>query len=467
MNAKTTAASGAPKAQEVCIDLPGESVQCWRSSDNIKVVLRKHRDVFFDIHLTPGASYTVESVQEFYCARDKKLMKRATFKDGERLHLWVGREFNGILQLKAGAKILSTFEPNKLDTKTSGADPKSKPEPLMIILGKKELQGPLACTRTDPFGVSNAQGIFKPMFDPKMSFLKAYGTEFDYQYTQQQPEIRDYACVTEALAVEIQPQVVRQLDSGVAVEGTIDQVFVPPKPNVKKSDLYAAMGAAAGYISGSDTITANWFKESAGYFQEHWKKMDKILMRVRIEKKVNGKYRVLFKGRPLTRVVSQLLGAAGNAKVAHQRVPLGSPSSAFIDGGFGKTGKAGYGGIKRMMLTTSENFRGGVKIQIIGTVIDLIGDANAVYFDEKGSRDLSEFLGRAGISIAKAGATAALGSAFAAIGVAAATFFVGAGALPVVLAVGVVIGGYIVAATIVDKIDSYFSIKDSVADWAR
>jgi len=464
MNAKTQTAS---TAQEVCIDLPGESVQCWRSSDNIKVVLRKHRDVFFDIHLTPGAFYTIQSEQDFYCPRDKKLTKRVTFQDGERLHIWVGREFKGDLLLKSGNKLLSTFQPNKLDTKTYGSDPKSKPEPLMVILGKKELAAPLACTRSDPFGVSNAQGIFKPMFDPKMSFLKSYGTDFDYQHTQQQPEIKEYACIAEALAAEIQPQVRKQLDTGVTVEGTIDQVFVQPKPDVKKSDLYAAIGTAAGYISGNDTLTANWFKESAGYLQEHWKKMDKILMRVRIEKKVNGMYRVLFKGRPLTRVVSQLLGAAGVAKVAHQRVPLGSASSAFIDGGFGRTGKAGYGGLKRLMFTTSENFRGGVKIQIIGTVIDLIGDANSVYFDEKGSKDLSEFLGRAGVSIAKAGATAALGSAFAAIGVAAATFFIGAGALPVVLAVGVVIGGYILAATIVDKIDSYFSIKDTVADWAR
>lgn len=33
--------------QEVCIDLPGETVQCWRSADNLKVVLKKHRDVIF------------------------------------------------------------------------------------------------------------------------------------------------------------------------------------------------------------------------------------------------------------------------------------------------------------------------------------------------------------------------------------------------------------------------------------
>lgn len=467
MNAKTTATPSAAPAQEVCIDLPGEAVQCWRSSDNIKVVLRKHRDVFFDVNLTTGTSYTVESLHDFYCPREKKLLKRANFQDGEPFHLWVGREFKGGLVLKSGKKILSTFEPNKLDGQKYDAHPKTKPEPLMVILGKKDLTSPLMCTHKDPFGMSGAEGIFKPMFDPKMSFLKQYGTDFDYQYSAQQAEITEYACVTEALAAEIQPQVIKQLDTGVAVQGSIHQIFLPPQSNVQKSDLYAAMGTAAGYISGNETLTANWFKETAGYLQEHWKKMDKLLMFVRIEKKVNGKYRVLFKGRPLVKVISQLLGSATNAKVVHQRVPLGSGASGFIDGGFGKTGKAGYGGIKRMMLTTSENFRGGVKIQIIGTVIDLIGDANTVYFDEKGSKDLSEFLGRAGVSIAKAGATAALGSALAAAGVAFAVFVVGAGAVPVVVAVGVVIGGYILAATIVDYIDNTFNIKNSVADWAR
>lgn len=483
MSTKADSVPKTSKVQEVCIDLPGESVQCWRSSDNIKVVLRKHRDVFFDIHLKAGASYTVESAHDFYSTKDKKLLKRATFQDGERFHLWVGREFRGTLLLKSGTKVISSFEPNKLDTKAYGADPKQKPEPLMVVLGKKELSEPLMCTRGDPFGVSNAQGLFKPMFDPKMSFLKEYGTEFDYQHTTQQPEIREYACVTEALPHEVQPQVLKQLDSGIAVEGTISQIFLQPKPDTKKSYLYTAMAAATGYIAGSEILTANWFKETAGYFQEHWRKMDKILMIARIEKKVNGKYRVLFKGRPLTRVmsrayaaaaaapltsvISQSIGAAVATKAGHQRVPLGSTSSAFLDGGFGRTGKAGYGGVKRMMMTTAENFKGGLKIQIIGTIIDLVGDANAVYFDEKGSKDLSEFLGRAGVSVAKAGATAALGSAFAAIGAAFAITVLGATALPVVLAVGIVVAGYVLAATVVDQIDSYFNIKDSVADWAR
>jgi hypothetical protein len=279
-----------------------------------------------------------------------------------------------------------------------------------------------------------------------------------------------YACVTEGLASEIQPQVLKQLDGGVAVEGTIDQIFIPPKPGTLKSDLYSAMGVAAGYISNNETLTANWFKESAGYMQEHWRRMNKLMMTVRVEKKMKGKYRVLFKGRLISRVASQLMGAAAANKVVHNRVPLGSPTSSFVDGGFSKTGKAGYGGLKRLILTSAENFRGGVKIQIIGTVIDLVGDVNAVYFDEKGSKDLSEFLGRSGVSIAKAGATAALGSVFAAAGLMiVGGIFAAAGvaALPVALVVAVVVGGYIAAATLVDGVDSGLGVKETVAGWAR
>ena len=75
-NVKTKAA---PTVQDVCIDLPGETVQCWRSSDNIKVILRKHRDVIFEIKLAQGQKYTVESTRsDFYNANEKKLIRGAS-----------------------------------------------------------------------------------------------------------------------------------------------------------------------------------------------------------------------------------------------------------------------------------------------------------------------------------------------------------------------------------------------------
>jgi hypothetical protein len=128
--------------QEHCIDLPGESVQCWigGGTDKLKVVLRKHRDVIFDIHLGNGKTYTLETTEsDFYNVRDKKLVYAArhgkvTFSDGERIHVWVSRGFRGALILKCGEHVLSEVRPNEWDTDRHSDDPKEKPAPIIIAL---------------------------------------------------------------------------------------------------------------------------------------------------------------------------------------------------------------------------------------------------------------------------------------------------------------------------------------------
>jgi hypothetical protein len=129
--------------QEHCIDLPGESVQCWigGGTDKLKVILKKHRDVIFDIHLGNGKTYTLESTEsDFYNPRDKKLVYAArhgkiTFKDGERFHVWVSRGFRGELILKTEERVIYKVEPNKLDTQKYSDDPKEKPAPIIIAIG--------------------------------------------------------------------------------------------------------------------------------------------------------------------------------------------------------------------------------------------------------------------------------------------------------------------------------------------
>ena len=149
-----------PDTQTVCIDLPGETVRCWRSKDKLDVILRKHRDVIFQFKLKPGATYTVHSEpadpferppingrereslfsrRDFYNVRNKKLVEarlkhRVTFADGERLHLWVGREFNGVLVVKQGEQVIGRYRPNALAPFNYGPDPKAKPAPLIVVL---------------------------------------------------------------------------------------------------------------------------------------------------------------------------------------------------------------------------------------------------------------------------------------------------------------------------------------------
>jgi len=380
MSSKSANAAIVPTTQNVCIDLPGEAVKCWRSSDNIRVILRKHRDVIFDINLRKEAIYTVESTSDFYSPREKKLLRKTTFFDGERLHIWVGREFRGLLTLKLNETVIGRYEVNKLDTASYGADPKTKPEPLMIVMGQKPDANAFACTLDDPLGIGRAQLTLSPVIEPRLQFLTKLGSQFDYTYSQQPPEVKEYVAVTEVGAAEIQPQVLKQLENG-PVTGHPTELFAEPTQGRENSLLYKALGAAATNIAGNDTITSNWFKETAGYVQENFRSLNKIFMTVRIEKKAKGKYRALIKGKPVTKIVAQSLGA-GKARVEHQRSALGTEKSRFIDGGYGKSGKAGYGGARRMVMTASENFRGGVKIQVIGTVIDLFVDANSVFFDE-------------------------------------------------------------------------------------
>jgi hypothetical protein len=130
-------------AQEHCIDLPGESVQCWigGGTDKLKVILRKHRDVILDIHLGNGKTYTLESTEsDFYNTRDKKIVYAfkhgsVTFKDGERLHVWVSRGFRGALILKSGEQVIYKIEPEKWDSRKYSDDPKEKPAPIIIAIG--------------------------------------------------------------------------------------------------------------------------------------------------------------------------------------------------------------------------------------------------------------------------------------------------------------------------------------------
>lgn len=134
----------APTKQCVNIDLPGETVRCWRSSDNIQVVLRKHRDVIFEIKLGQQRTFTVESNgSDFYNADEKKLVpgrsaQCISFKDGERLHLWIARDFTGELLLKSAGKLIWKIEPAKIDIQRYDSDPKTKPDPIIVAFGAEK-----------------------------------------------------------------------------------------------------------------------------------------------------------------------------------------------------------------------------------------------------------------------------------------------------------------------------------------
>lgn len=152
------------ETQRVCIDLPGEHLRCVVHKPNLQIMLRKHRDVVFDIRLFKGMQYTVEADQsDFYSAKDKKLVEFkkkqiVTFNDGERMHLHLGRTFSGSLILKANGKVMGRWKPSELDSNTYDEAPETKLAPLMVVMKNGDDAGPTnsgaAQSAGDPLGLS-------------------------------------------------------------------------------------------------------------------------------------------------------------------------------------------------------------------------------------------------------------------------------------------------------------------------
>lgn len=167
--------------QVTCIDLPGEPIRCVRTKPKLRVVLRKHRDVVFDIKLGSGGSYTVESEKShFYSERDGHLVMPHTpiqFQDGERLHLWVARTFAGKLLLKKGGQLIAQYEPNKIDPFTCTAqNPEGKPAPLIVSI---QMAGGMNTATSSPRSVS--QELLEDMQTMHVMEVKNQGTEIPKQ----------------------------------------------------------------------------------------------------------------------------------------------------------------------------------------------------------------------------------------------------------------------------------------------
>lgn len=167
--------------QVTCIDLPGEPIRCVRTKPKLRVVLRKHRDVVFDIKLGSGSSYTVESEKSnFYSERDSRLIMPGTpvpFQDGERLHLWVARTFAGKLLLKKNGQLIAQYEPNKIDPFTCTAqNPEGKPAPLIV-----SIQMPSATSAATQGPRSVSTELLEDMQTMHVMEVKNLGTEVPKQ----------------------------------------------------------------------------------------------------------------------------------------------------------------------------------------------------------------------------------------------------------------------------------------------
>jgi hypothetical protein len=125
----------------VYIDLPGENAKGVLTGCANRIILKKHRDVVIEINIKKGDTYLVRSTQsDFYCDRDKQLIQykkkqHVIFKDGEKLHLWISRDFKGCLVVESLSGVLiGQFKVNAIDVNNYGDAPRDKPAPFIIIL---------------------------------------------------------------------------------------------------------------------------------------------------------------------------------------------------------------------------------------------------------------------------------------------------------------------------------------------
>lgn len=72
-----------------------------------------------------------------YDVKRKKRVQKAQFQDGERYHLWVGRDFKGELVLSMNGSVLHRYSLAALNVHGESSDPKVKPAPLILTLGSQ------------------------------------------------------------------------------------------------------------------------------------------------------------------------------------------------------------------------------------------------------------------------------------------------------------------------------------------
>lgn len=414
--------------QQTCIDLPGESIRCTVVKPKLEIVLRKHRDVIFELQLFKGMTYTVEADQsDFYSARDKKLFEfrkkhKVSFKDGERLHLWVSREFKGALILKANGKLFGRYEPNKLDTLKYDADPATKPAPLLVVMKNEPASetfapAPLKATQTFATGAGATLGVTS--YEP-LTFSKPSPSN-DQQQTMHVVEIKPSSDM---------PQQVADFFKKGGEQTALDSTGI-----LTRNWLWIQIVGGAGYVS--DNLP--WIKEL-------WK--EKFYLQ-RVKHKAGEKVYVVFKGNPALRTfLSGTRYAATHAKVL--AITAGAGTAAGLR-------HAAWAGVKGAVKN------GGALTVIFATVIN-VAEWLADYEERnpvtgKPKKDFFDLVFKIGVDIAKAVISAALGTVL----VGGLIMFAGALAgAPLLIAASTIVIGSIVAAIAVGYAIDYFDKKTNL-----
>jgi hypothetical protein len=431
----------------MCIDLPGEPVQCWAGTD-VTILLRKHRDVLFDIHLKPGATYTVEAAYDwFYDVTKKKRVQRGQFSDGQRYHIWVGRDFKGVLTLKQDGKELQHFSMKSFGLTGAASDPKYKPAPIIIALGHRPNDKPATSTAKAPATAA------APATPP--SFVRV---------TAASPTLPAAQSAPVASPPHPSPLPVK-LVAGTKLTPTQDaHVVQVERANIPEEVLtaLASGGKDETAIDTNHIATRNWLigqiAGSLAYLNDNKEWINELwgerfrLVKI-IHKTVGEKMYVVFSGNQKMReILSASKYGVKNAKV-------------LTIGG-------GAGSVESATAAVWENSKGAFKesglIALVFTIVldtaEWLHDYEEIGPDGRRKKDFADLLGKIGMDLVKAGLSAAVATVVIGAVVAG---LAGTVALPVA---AIVIGTLIVAVAVgygLDYIDKHTHATEHVSSWFR
>lgn len=220
------------------------------------MLLRKHRDVIFDLHISKGASYTVEAPEDWiYDVAQRKRVKQGRFSDGQRYHIWIGRAFKGELVLKRDGKAFQRYSMLQLGLADGSSDPKVKPEPIIIAMNVNvpTSRPPFAATQANPlsssFGSSSGGSVVRSLQMSELSNPLSIGQVGTFPLPinlSQDADVRStqYAHITEVNLASVPREIIDTLSAGGAEETAID-----PNKIATRNWLTAQLAGVAAFLN--------------------------------------------------------------------------------------------------------------------------------------------------------------------------------------------------------------------------
>ncbi|WP_206951288.1 hypothetical protein [Trinickia acidisoli] len=439
-----------------CIDLPGEPVDCWAETD-LTVLLRKHRDVIFDIELKKGATYSVEATQDWmYDVKKKKRVQKGQFQDGERYHLWVGRDFKGELVLSMNGSVLHRYSLVALNLQGESSDPKVKPAPLILTLGSQP--GSRAQAQSTAAPQQSVSLFAKP--SPLVCRNTNGELPGDAWWGGMIP--LDFGVKTSASTAATMPASLH----AHAEEESVGHVFEVSLTNAPAEVVaFVENGGEDTALDTNKIVTRNWLigqlaggtsfvKDNVEELRDLWNRSFRLMQIV--HPKAGAKTYVVFRGNAaLRKVITGTRYAAKNSKILAITAGAGtfeSVTAAAWEAGKGAFKRAtGVALVFTIALDTAEWYRDYSKV-----------DKNGEH-----SKDLFDLFAKVGVDLVGAGIAAVVSTAVVGAlttGLLAAGLIAGA---PIWAVGALVFGAAVAVGYLINVADNEFHITKRVADSLR